>query len=45
MILLDYSQQELIGFFPDQKPYKVRQLYRWLTKGVDFEGMTDIDKA
>ena len=45
MILLDYSQQELIGFFPDQKPYKVRQLYKWLTKGVDFEGMTDIDKA
>ncbi len=45
MILLDYSQSELIDFFHEQAPYKVKQLYKWLNKGVDFDGMTDVAKS
>lgn len=44
MILLDYSLPQLVDYFNNVPQYKVKQLYKWLTKGVDFDGMTDLPK-
>ena len=44
MILLDYSLLQLVDYFNNVPTYKVKQLYKWLTKGVDFDGMTDLPK-
>ena len=45
MILLDYSLSQLIDYFKEIPTYKVKQLYKWLVKGVDFEMMTDLPNA
>ena len=44
MILLDYSLPQLVEYFNNIPPYKVKQLYKWLNKDVDFDGMTDLSK-
>lgn len=44
MILLDYSLPQLVEYFNDIPKYKVKQLYKWLNKDVDFDEMTDLSK-
>ena len=44
MILLDYTLSELTELFADIQPYKVKQLYKWLYRGADFDEMTDLPK-
>ncbi len=44
MILLDYTLSELTELFADVQAYKVKQLYKWLYRGADFDEMTDLPK-
>lgn len=48
IVLNDFSQEELTNFVVsryDAKPFVGKQLFGWLTKGVDFDQMTDISKT
>ena len=42
--LLGYSQQELIEYFAQlgEKPFRAKQVYGWLQKGVDFPEMRNL---
>ena len=44
MILLDYSLEQLLEHFKGVPAYKVKQLFKWLIKDVDFDEMTDLAK-
>lgn len=47
-ILNDFTQQELTDFLTanyNVKPFVGKQIFQWLTKGVDFDGMTNINKT
>ncbi len=46
-ILQDYTQQELTDYLTAEygiKPFVAVQIYQWLTKATDFDGMTNISK-
>lgn len=45
-ILLDMTLEEIVEEFSliNLPKYKARQVYNWILRGVDFDGMTDIDK-
>lgn len=46
IVLNDFSLQELTAYVTDNhmQPFVARQLYQWLQKGVDFDGMTNLSK-
>lgn len=45
-LLLDYSKEELTTEFAalDVQSYRVSQVYKWISEGVDFSDMTNIPK-
>ena len=48
VLLQDFSLPELTQYLTDNygvKPFVAKQIYSWLTKSVDFDGMTNIAKT
>ncbi len=48
VILQDYNLTELTQYLTDNynvKPYVAKQIFEWLNKSVDFEGMTNVAKS
>lgn len=48
VLLQDFSLAELTEYLTanyDVKPYVAKQIFQWLTKSVDFDGMTNISKV
>ncbi|MEG1710942.1 MAG: 23S rRNA (adenine(2503)-C(2))-methyltransferase RlmN [Clostridia bacterium] len=44
-ILLNYTYEELFQLLKDDmRSYQIKQLYFWLSRGVDFDEMTDLSK-
>ena len=46
-LLADMSLEEITAdFLAEGLPkYRAKQVYKWVMRGVGFDGMTDIDKA